>query len=146
MITAVPMGMRDFSRTMLIRLTAADGTIVSLPIAFLLLVIVVALTWLLLNRTMLGRSIYALGGAPESALRVGINVVGVQYFVYAYVGVLSSVAGIVHGSLARVANPFDLVGLERSSPRSCSVVRELDETERFSLRAAVQQGLKALWS
>ena len=114
LITAVPMGMRTFSRTMLIRLTAADGTIVSLPIAFLLLVIVVALTWLLLNRTMLGRSIYALGGAPESALRVGINVVGVQYFVYAYVGVLSSIAGIVHASLARVANPFDLVGLELS--------------------------------
>ena len=114
LITAVPMGMRDFSRTMLIRLTAADGTIVSLPIAFLLLVIVVAVTWLLLNRTMLGRSIYALGGAPESALRVGVNVVGVQYFVYAYVGVLSSIAGIVHGSLARVANPFDLVGLELS--------------------------------
>ncbi len=114
LITAVPMGMRVFSRAMLIRLTAADGTIVSLPIAFLLLVIVVALTWLLLNRTMLGRSIYALGGAPESALRVGINVVGVQYFVYAYVGVLSSIAGIVHASLARVANPFDLVGLELS--------------------------------
>jgi len=114
LITAVPMGMRSFSRTMLIRLTAADGTIVSLPIAFLLLVIVVALTWLLLNRTMLGRSVYALGGAPESALRVGINVVGVQYFVYAYVGVLSGIAGIVHASLARVANPFDLVGLELS--------------------------------
>ncbi len=114
LITAVPTGMRAFSRTMLIRFTAADGTIVSLPIAFLLLVIAVALTWLLLNRTMLGRSIYALGGAPESALRVGVNVVGVQYFVYAYVGVLSSIAGIVHASLARVANPFDLVGLELS--------------------------------
>ena len=114
LITAVPAGMRSFSRTMLVRVTAPDGTLVSLPIAFLLVVFVVALTWFLLNRTMLGRSIYALGGAPESALRVGVNVVWVQYFVYAYVGVLSSVAGIVHGSLARVANPFDLVGLELS--------------------------------
>jgi simple sugar transport system permease protein len=114
LITAVPIGMRSFSRTMLIRLTEADGTIVSLPIAFLLVVAAAALTWLLLNYTMLGRSIYALGGAPESARRVGINVVGVQYFIYAYVGVLSGIAGIVHGSLARVANPFDLVGLELS--------------------------------
>ena len=65
LITAVPTGMRAFSRTMLIRFTAADGTIVSLPMAFLLLVIAVALTWLLLNRTMLGRSIYALGGRPN---------------------------------------------------------------------------------
>ena len=38
LITAVPTGMRTFSRTMLIRLTEADGTIVSLPIAFLLVV------------------------------------------------------------------------------------------------------------
>lgn len=114
LITAVPNGMRDFSRTMLLRLTEPDGTIISLPIAFLLVVAAAALTSFILNRTMLGRSIYALGGAPDSALRVGVNVVAVQYFVYAYVGVLSSVTGIVHASLARVANPFDLVGLELS--------------------------------
>lgn len=114
LITAVPIGMRTFSRTMLVRLNEPDGTIVSLPIAFLLVVAVAALTSFILNRTMLGRSIYALGGAPELALRVGVNVARVQYFVYAYVGVLSGVAGIVHASLARVANPFDLVGLELS--------------------------------
>ena len=114
LITAVPMGMRTFSRTMLVRYTDADGAIVSLPIAFLLVVAVAAVTSIILNRTMLGRSIYALGGAPELALRVGVNVARVQYFVYAYVGVLSGVAGIVHASLARVANPFDLVGLELS--------------------------------
>ena len=68
LITAVPMGMRTFSRTMLVRLTDADGQIVSLPVAFLLVVAVASLTALLLNRTTLGRSIYALGGAPESAL------------------------------------------------------------------------------
>jgi simple sugar transport system permease protein len=114
LITAVPVGMRTFSRTMLIRFTDSDGTFVSLPAAFLLVVAAAVLTSVLLNRTMLGRSIYALGGAPESALRVGVNVQGVQYFVYAYVGALSGLAGIVHGSLARVANPFDLVGLELS--------------------------------
>jgi simple sugar transport system permease protein len=114
LITQVPLGMRSFSRTMLVRLETPDGTIVSLPVAFLILVVVATATGLLLNRTMLGRSIYALGGAPESAARVGVRVVGVQYFVYAYVGALSGVAGIVHGAMARVANPFDLVGLELS--------------------------------
>jgi simple sugar transport system permease protein len=43
---------------------------------------------------------------------VGVNVTLLQYFVYGYVGVLAGLAGIVHASLARVANPFDLVGLE----------------------------------
>ena len=114
LITQVPLGMRSFSRTMLVRMETADGSIVSLPVAFLILVIVATVTGLLLNRTMLGRSIYALGGAPESAARVGVRVVAVQYFIYAYVGALSGIAGIVHGAMARVANPFDLVGLELS--------------------------------
>lgn len=114
LITQVPPGMRTFSRTMLVRLEMPDGAIVSLPVAFLILVIVVAITGVLLNRTMLGRSIYAIGGAPESAARIGVRVAAVRYFVYGYVGVLSGVAGIVHGAMARVANPFDLVGLELS--------------------------------
>ena len=63
LITAVPAGMRSFSRMMLVKVTTPDGAFVSLPIAFLLVALVVALTWFLLNRTMLGRSIYALGGA-----------------------------------------------------------------------------------
>jgi simple sugar transport system permease protein len=63
---------------------------------------------------MLGRSIFAMGGSREAAARIGINVVGLQYFVYGFVGVLSGLAGIIHASLARVANPFDLVGLELS--------------------------------
>jgi simple sugar transport system permease protein len=114
LITQVPPGMRSFSRTMLVRLETPDGTIASLPIAFLVLVLVATATGVLLNWTMLGRSIYAVGGAPESATRVGVRVTAVQYFVYGYVGALSGIAGIVHGAMARVANPFDLVGLELS--------------------------------
>ena len=50
----------------------------------------------------------------ESARRIGINVRGVQFFIYVYVGVLAGLAGVIHASMARVANPFDLVGLELS--------------------------------
>jgi simple sugar transport system permease protein len=114
LITNVPPGMRAFSRSMLLRGTAPDGSFFALPTAFLFLVGAVVLTWFILNRTMLGRGIVAMGGSRESAARVGVNVTGLQYFVYGYVGVLSGLAGIVHASLARVANPFDLVGLELS--------------------------------
>jgi simple sugar transport system permease protein len=114
LITTVPAGMRSFSRSMLIRITTADGSFYSLPSAFLFLVAIVVITWFLLYRTMLGRSIFAMGGSREAAARIGINVVGLQYFVYGFVGVLSGLAGIIHASLARVANPFDLVGLELS--------------------------------
>lgn len=114
LITRVPPGMRDFSRSVLWSGDLPDGTFGRLPSAVLVLVGAVATTAFILYRTQLGRNIFAIGGSREAAERVGINVVRTQYFVYAYVGALSGIAGIVHASLARVANPFDLVGLELS--------------------------------
>lgn len=113
-ITTLPPGMREFGRMMLVRGENADGSFYSLHAAFLVTVGAIVLTWAILHRTMLGRQIFAIGGSVESARRIGINVRGVQFFVYVYVGVLAGLAGIIHSSLARVANPFDLVGLELS--------------------------------
>jgi simple sugar transport system permease protein len=114
LISNIPPGMRDFSRMMIVRGTNADGSFFSLPWAFAFLVGVVIVTWVILYRTMLGRAIFAIGGSVESARRVGIAVRRTQFFVYVYVGALAGLAGIIHASMARVANPFDLVGLELS--------------------------------
>jgi simple sugar transport system permease protein len=113
-ITTLPPGMRAFGRMMVIRGENADGSFYSLHAAFLVTVAVVVLTWFLLHRTLLGRQIFAIGGSVESARRIGIDVRRVQFFVYVYVGVLAGLAGVIHASMARVANPFDLVGLELS--------------------------------
>lgn len=114
LISNVPPSMQSFSRLVIVRGTDAQGFFFSLPWAFAFLVGVVVLTWFLLSRTQLGRNVFALGGSLESARRIGINVRLTQVFVYAYVGGLSGLAGIIHASMARVANPFDLVGLELS--------------------------------
>ncbi len=113
-ITTLPPGMREFGRMMMIRGTNADGSFYSLHGAFVVTLLAIALTWVILHRTMLGRQIFAIGGSVESARRIGINVRSVQFFVYVYVGALAGLAGIIHSSMARVANPFDLVGLELS--------------------------------
>jgi simple sugar transport system permease protein len=113
-ITTLPPGMREFGRMMVIRGTNPDGSFYSLHAAFLVTVAVVVLTWVILHRTMLGRKIFAVGGSLESARRIGIDVRGTQFFVYVYVGMLAGLAGVIHASMARVANPFDLVGLELS--------------------------------
>jgi simple sugar transport system permease protein len=114
LISNLPSGMRDFSRLMMVRGTNADGSFYSLPWAFAFLIGVVALTWVILYRTMLGRAIFAIGGSMESARRIGIPVRATQLFVYVYVGMIAGLAGVIHASMARVANPFDLVGLELS--------------------------------
>ncbi len=111
-ITTLPAGMREFGRMMMIRGENADGSFYALPWAFAATVLVVVVTWFILQRTMLGRSIFAIGGSVESARRIGINVPATQFFIYVYVGALAGLGGIIHSSMARVANPFDLVGPE----------------------------------
>ncbi|MFK7890207.1 MAG: ABC transporter permease, partial [Granulosicoccus sp.] len=113
-ISRLPPDMREFSRTMIVRGTTEAGSFYALPLAFAALLIVVALTWFILYRTMLGRSIFAIGGSVESARRIGIKVKSIQFFVYVYAGALAGLAGIIHGSMGRMADPFSLVGLELS--------------------------------
>ncbi|MGJ8535288.1 MAG: ABC transporter permease [Alphaproteobacteria bacterium] len=113
-ISALPPEMRDFSRGVIARGTTEAGSFYSFPWALVALIAVILLTWFILHKTMLGRSIYAIGGSLESARRLGINVKGTQFFVYVYVGALAGLAGIIHGSVGRMADPFSLVGLELS--------------------------------
>ena len=113
-ISKLPPGMRDFSRAVIARGTTEAGNFYALPLAFAALLIVVVLTWFILHKTLLGRSIFAIGGSLESARRIGINVRAIQFFVYIYAGALAGLAGIIHGSLGRMSDPFSLVGLELS--------------------------------
>lgn len=110
-IRDVPPALTGFARSSLVSLPSARGTAVLHP-ALLITVGVMLVVYLLLNYTTLGRGIYALGGAREAAERAGFNVVRTQYFIYAFVGVLSGIAGMTFGSLARQANPQDIVGTE----------------------------------
>jgi simple sugar transport system permease protein len=110
-IRDVPPALTGFARSSLVSLPSARGTAVLHP-ALLITVGVILVVYLLLNYTILGRGIYALGGAREAAERAGFNVTRTQYFIYAFVGVLSGIAGMTFGSLARQANPQDIVGTE----------------------------------
>ncbi|MEM8571444.1 MAG: ABC transporter permease [Pseudomonadota bacterium] len=113
-ISALPPEMREFSRMVIARGTTEAGHFYSLPWSLAALVAVIGLTAFILHKTMLGRSIFALGGSVESARRLGIDVRRTQFFVYVYVGALAGLAGILHGSMGRMADPFSLVGLELS--------------------------------
>lgn len=113
-ISDLPPAMRDFSRGVLARGTTEAGNFYSIPWSALALLVVFVVTWVILQKTMLGRYIYAIGGSVESARRIGINVKWIQFFIYVYVGALAGLAGIIYGSVGRMADPFSLVGLELS--------------------------------
>jgi simple sugar transport system permease protein len=108
----IPLSMDDFGRAALLRLSTAHGATVVLPASVLVLVALAALTWFILNRTLMGRAVYAIGGSLPIAERLGYKLRVVHVFVYGYAGLLAGIAGVVHVSTNRLANPFDLVGSE----------------------------------
>jgi ribose transport system permease protein len=70
----------------------------SIPIMFLVLVVVGLITAFILNFTTLGRHIYAVGGNIEAARVSGVNVNGVRLFCYASSGVMAGITGILLAS------------------------------------------------
>lgn len=110
-IRDIPPSMTAFARTAIARIPLERGTANLHPAIFLTLAVALV-TWLILEYTMLGRGIYAIGGARDAAARAGFNVRRIQYLIYGYVGLLSGIAGMTYGSLNRQANPQDIVGLE----------------------------------
>ncbi|BAM01902.1 MULTISPECIES: ABC transporter permease [Caldilinea] len=110
-IRDVPPAMDQFARSALVRIPLERG-VANLHPAILITAAAALVVWFLLNFTMLGRGIYALGGSREAAERAGFNVPRIQYFIYSFVGLLSGIAGMTFGSLARQANPQDIVGTE----------------------------------
>jgi simple sugar transport system permease protein len=110
----IPDSIKSFGKMNILTFTRSDGTEYGLSIFFLILIIVVVLTWFILRYTMIGRGIYAIGGNREAAKRTGYNIRKIQFFTYMYAGLLAGVMGIMHLSLIRYSNPNYIVGSELS--------------------------------
>ncbi len=93
-------------------LAFGSARVFNIPTFFILAVLILILTWFILYKTMLGRTIFAIGNSEESASRVGINVFKTKLFVYTYMGVLSGIMGVVYFSEIDLINPISLVGTE----------------------------------
>ena len=110
-VTSLPEQMDSFGKLALIEHTTG-GVRTMLPVFFLALPMVAGLTWWILNKTLMGRAIFATGGSREAAERLGYNLRAVHLFIFSYTGALAGLAGIIHVCSNRLANPFDLVGME----------------------------------
>jgi simple sugar transport system permease protein len=108
----IPQEMDAFGRAALIRHATPQGTQAVLPVTVLVFAAAAIVTWFILNRTLMGRAVYAIGGSLPIAERLGYDLRKVHMFAFGYAGLLAGVAGVVHVSTNRLANPFDLVGTE----------------------------------
>ena len=74
------------------------GYIGPVPTPVIILVIVLIMTGIIMNKTKLGRHIYAVGGNPEAARFSGIKVARVKFLVHAYSGLMAGIAGVILAS------------------------------------------------
>ncbi|MFJ2114213.1 MULTISPECIES: substrate-binding domain-containing protein [unclassified Streptomyces] len=83
-----------------------------LPVPVLVMIVMGLITAVILGRTYLGRSMYAIGGNEEAARLSGLRVKRQKIAVYALSGLFAAVAGIVLASRLSSAQPQAAQGYE----------------------------------
>ena len=96
----------------LFELTTGPEQSVRLTLPIAVMAVVAVLTAFIMNRTSLGRQLYAMGGNPEAARRVGVNLSQMQWFAYGYLGLLAGIAGLLQAHRVGESVPNAMIGGE----------------------------------
>ncbi|HET9241643.1 MAG TPA: galactose/methyl galactoside ABC transporter permease MglC [Oligoflexus sp.] len=75
-----------------------SGAIFGMPIIVLIAAAVFGIAWILFNKTLTGKSMYAIGGNREAARVSGINVDATLIRIYATASALAALAGILEAA------------------------------------------------
>jgi ribose transport system permease protein len=86
--------------------------VLGIPIPAIVFLVVVALGWVLLNRTRYGRYVVAVGGNREAARIAGIRVRPIVFSVYLLGGLCTGIASVLQTGQLASASPVVGVGLE----------------------------------
>lgn len=93
-------------------LDLGSGSLGFLPYPVIYMIIIIIITWIILNRTRLGRHMYAIGGNPQAAAFAGINIKRVRTFIYTLSGALAALSGLVLTSRNSSMQPSLGIGME----------------------------------
>lgn len=89
-----------------------QGNLVVVPICVIVMALVFAAGYCVLNQSVLGRYVYGVGGNEEATRLSGVSVTHVKYIVYAISGFLGGLAGLVLLSRTNSAQPIAGSGYE----------------------------------
>lgn len=78
----------------------------------LIAILIVCLMYVLLKKTKLGRNFYAVGGNPQSALMLGINVRKTRFLAHVLCGLLAGIGGFLYLFHTRSGSVQQATGLE----------------------------------
>ncbi len=89
-----------------------NGRVLGIPVPILILAVVAAITWVILERTRFGRHVYAVGGNDQAARVSGISIGRVQIGVYTLIGLFAGLAGVIYAARVDSGNPTLATGYE----------------------------------
>ncbi|HVL22076.1 MAG TPA: ABC transporter permease [Amaricoccus sp.] len=100
------------SRVTFYRTELASGDIVRITLPIVVMAAVALLTWAIMTRASIGRQLYAMGGNPEAARRIGARIGVLTFFAYGYLGVLAALGGMVQAHRVGESVPNAMVNTE----------------------------------
>lgn len=109
-ISVLPEPLADMAATNLFSVRSATTNLgSSMPISIFLLIGALLVVGFIMRYTMLGRGIYAVGGDPVAAERVGFNVAAIRIFVFTFCGMMGGITGLTQVTLSGMCqiNFFD---------------------------------------
>jgi ribose transport system permease protein len=106
----IPQGFADFARSGLPLGTWGETPVV-LPALTILAAVVTFVVWLVLEHTIYGRRLYAIGGNAGAARLAGVKVAQLRLSAFAFTGLGAALAGLMYTSRVASANPVQGDGL-----------------------------------
>lgn len=106
----------------------ANGNLFGMiPMPFVLLIIISAITWVVLHRSVYGRYLFATGRNAEAARYAGIDTKNIITLTYMISGILTAISGIIFAfytnsvSPANHGNAYELYGIAAAVLGGCSL-------------------------
>lgn len=87
-------------------LTLGQGFIGPVPVAVVIMLIVVAVGWIVLEHTTFGRRLYSIGGNPKASYLAGISVKRIRLIAFLISGIGAAFAGVMLTSRLASAHPL----------------------------------------
>ena len=97
--------------------TKFPGISILVPIALVVLVAI----WFVLNKTVFGKNVYAIGGNRQASYLAGINVDRIKLFTFMLCSMLASVAAMIHAAQISQGGPNEGSGYELNAVAACAI-------------------------
>lgn len=116
-VNILPESLKTFGTINVASAINNDGVVSVLHVSIIFVLLLYLVMYFVMEKTMFGRKIYAVGVDPDASRRAGIDVGRVRLFAFILAGAICGITGALHDSLSRFSMPLpaDVVGKELDS-------------------------------